>query len=273
MKDDKYKYYTCRYDAAFKEVFLQKDTSLLKIFLENILKIKINRIEIANGELNNKNINVKRKLVDSIIYTDEGVFNVEVNTSIDDSVRVRNACYIMNVYSNQFLKGDSYNSITKYIQINLNYNDKRNKLMDEYKIRNIEGEPLVGNFQIFHFNMDKYMEFWYNRDKEEIEKNKYLIMLDLSKEDLVALSKEDKVVTDYMEKLDNINEDPRFQSYMSAEEDDRKLLNTYKEKAEKAYEKATVDYCISLYNNGVDIKVIAESLSLSIDEVRKILSK
>ncbi len=157
MREDKYKYYTCRYDAAFKEVFLQKDTSLLKIFLENILKIKINHIEIANEELNNRNIHVKRKLVDSIIYTTDGVFNIEVNTSIDDSVRVRNACYIMNSYSNQFLKGDSYNSVTKYIQINLNYNDKRSKLMDEYKIRNIEGESLVDNFQIFHFNMDKYM--------------------------------------------------------------------------------------------------------------------
>jgi len=41
------------------------------------------------------------------------------------------------------------------------------------------------------------------------------------------------VVTDYMEKLDNINEDPRFQSYMSAEKDNRKMMNTYKEKAEQ----------------------------------------
>lgn len=42
---------------------------------------------------------------------------------------------------------------------------------------------------------------------------------------------------DYMEKLNNINEDPRFQSYMSAEEDNRKMLNTYKEQAKIAEEK------------------------------------
>ena len=62
-------------------------------------------------------------------------------------------------------------------------------------------------------------------------------MLDLSKEDLVTLSKKDKVVTDYMKRLNDVNEDPRFQSYMSAEEDERKLLNTYKDKVEKAFNK------------------------------------
>ena len=40
-----------------------------------------------------------------------------------------------------------------------------------------------------------------------------------------------------MKRLNDINEDPRFQSYMSAEEDERKLLNTYKDKAEKAFNK------------------------------------
>ena len=40
-----------------------------------------------------------------------------------------------------------------------------------------------------------------------------------------------------MERLNSVNEDPRFQSYMSAEEDDRKLLNTYKDKAEKAFDR------------------------------------
>ena len=59
-------------------------------------------------------------------------------------------------------------------------------------MKNDKNQTLINNFIIYHFNMDKYMKFWYNGDKEEIEKNKYLIMLDLSKEDLVRLSKKDK---------------------------------------------------------------------------------
>ena len=84
-----YKYYTCRYDAAFKEVFIREDTSLLKAFLEGVLKIKINYLEIKNSELNNDNIHIKRKLVDTIVYTDNEVFNIEINTSLDDSVLVK----------------------------------------------------------------------------------------------------------------------------------------------------------------------------------------
>ena len=76
--------------------------------------------------------------------------------------------------------------------------------------------------------MDYYLNLWYNKNEKEIEKNKYLIMLNLDKEDLKTLSKNDKVVSSYMDKLNNINEDPRFQSFMSAEEDNRKIMNSIK---------------------------------------------
>lgn len=65
--------------------------------------------------------------------------------------------------------------------------------------RNIDTDILDITKFLKYSYMDKYMEFWYNKDNKEIEKNKYLIMLDLSKEDLVTLSKKDKVVVNYME--------------------------------------------------------------------------
>ena len=289
MKEDR-KYYTCRYDAAFKEFFLTEDTSLLQIFLENVLKIKINHLDIKNSELINDNVHVRRKLVDCIAYADEGVFNIEVNTSLDSSVIVRNTCFLMNAYSRFFSRGENYNSSRKFIQLNLNYGRANDPLFNQYCLLDYSGNFLVDNFLIYHFNMDKYMEFWYNNDKEEIEKNKYLIMLDLPKEDLASLSKKDKVVSNYMERLNYVNDESWFQSYMSAEEDNRKMLNTYKEqveiaqskldeaeaKAEKAYdlgvEQTKVDSCISLYKNGVDIEVISKSLSLPIEKVKNILS-
>ena len=290
---ENYKYYTCKYDAAFKEVFIQEDTSLLKVFLESILHFKINSIEIKNSELNNDNVHIRRKLVDSIIYTDEGVFNIEINTCLDDSVLVRNTCYIMNAYSRYFMKGENYNSDCKFIQINLNYNSFGNNLYDEYIIRDDKNKSLVNNFIIYHFNMDNYMKFWYNKDKKEIEKNKYLIMLNLNREDLALLSHEDRVVTNYMERLNSVNEDPRFQSYMSAEEDDRKLLNTYKDKAEKAFdrgmergieqgiekgieqgiEEKTIDACIRMHDNGLDNDTISKCLNITKEKVEKIIKK
>ena len=43
--------------------------------------------------------------------------------------------------------------------------------------------------------MEKYKELLYNEDEEGIEKNKYLIMLDMDLEELKKLKK-DKVVLD-----------------------------------------------------------------------------
>ena len=46
------KFYTCRNDRAFKEVFLNPNNSdLLKALLEFILKIKIDKLEIKKTEL------------------------------------------------------------------------------------------------------------------------------------------------------------------------------------------------------------------------------
>ena len=70
------------------------------------------------------------------------------------------------------------------------------------------------------------MNLCYSRDEKEIDKYKYLIMLDLKENDLDILSRKDKVVSKYMEELERVNEDPSFWEYMSAEEDNRKIENS-----------------------------------------------
>ena len=47
------KFYTCKYDRPFKEIFLnEKNKHLLKGLLETILKVKIDDIEIRPTEKN-----------------------------------------------------------------------------------------------------------------------------------------------------------------------------------------------------------------------------
>ena len=56
------KFYTCKNDIAFKEVFMEeKNSDLLKALLESILDIKIKNIKYLNLEKNNGNIHIKRK--------------------------------------------------------------------------------------------------------------------------------------------------------------------------------------------------------------------
>ena len=209
--------------------------------------------------------------MDAILYTDKGVINVEVNTVDDDYIRVRNTAYIMNVYGRYYLRGEDYNKDDNFIQINFNYNLKKNYLIEDYKIRSEAGDVLVDNFMIYDLNMDKYLEFCYNKNKKEIDAYKYLIMLDLPKEELSVLSKSDKVVSSYMEKLDNINEDPRFQSYMSAEEDDRKIMNSIKrEYYDKGVKENQIEIAKKMLEDGTEISVIEKYTGLSKEEVEEL---
>jgi predicted transposase/invertase (TIGR01784 family) len=74
--------------------------------------------------------------------------------------------------------------------------------------------------------MKYYMDLWYNKNKKGIEDNKYIIMMGLEEKELKQLSREDKVVGEYMEELKKVNANPKFIEYMSEEEDERKIRNS-----------------------------------------------
>ena len=64
------KFYSCRYDRTFKEVFLNsKNEDLLKALLEDILKVKIEIKKILPTELIVGNNIIKSKRVDALILT------------------------------------------------------------------------------------------------------------------------------------------------------------------------------------------------------------
>lgn len=132
-------------------------------------------------------------------------------------LHTRNMSYLCDVYSHDVLVGDEYNEDVMYIQINLSYGLKDDKLNRIYKMMDKDGKNYVNNFIIYKLNMDRYMKFWYNGDKKKIEENKYLVMLDLQLDELENLAK-DKVVSKSMETLKKINTEYKFKEYMSAEE-------------------------------------------------------
>ena len=227
------KFYTCRYDVAFKEVFMKEDNKdILIALLESILNIKIKELAYLNNEKYSDNVNIRRKHFDLHIKTEEENIQIEVNNYINDYTRPRNMAYICNTYSHVILRGDEYNEQIQIIQVNFTYGlNKIGKFHDTEKLRvyymqDNSNIKYVNNMIIYELNMDYFMKLWYSSDEKEIEKYKYIIMLDLKKKDLENLSKKDKVINKYMEAIEKINEDPDFYEYMSAEEDNRKIENS-----------------------------------------------
>lgn len=230
------KFYTCKYDRAFKEIMLKKDNiELLKYYLEYILNVEIKQIKINNVELINGNLNTRGKRLDLYLETNAGKINVEMNAENKNYVHPRNLAYICNIYQNHTLIGKEYDQNTKIIQINFSYGLNKKKAIYKYEIKNEEDERFVYNFEIYEINMEYFMKTWYNKNQDQIEKYKYFIMLNLEHDELKELSKKDKVAERYMEDLNVINSDPVFIQHM-ADEDDREriykvLLAEEKEKA------------------------------------------
>ena len=274
------KFYTCKYDRAFKEVFgKEENKDILKKLLEEILQVEIERIEYLNLERNVDNVKVKRKHLDLYLETNIGKIQVEVNTTNSKYVKPRNMSYLCDIYSYHTLIGQEYDQDTLIIQININYGQQDEKYIREYRLRDESGKEYIKNFIIYEINMEKYMKLWYNKEEKELEKSKYIVMLNLEKEELEKLSKKDKVVIKYMKELERVNENPKFREYMSAEEDNKKIENSLKrewmeeglkEGIKEGSYKRNIEIAKTMLKDNMDIEIISKYTNLSKEELEKI---
>ena len=150
------------------------------------------------------------------------------------------------------------------IQINLNYGVKDKEYKRIYKMRDEEGKEYIKNCIIYEINMDKYKEILYNKNKEEIEKNKYILMLDMNLEELEKY-KEDKVVKEYMEKMERLNQSPMFINWITKEKDEEMIRNT---QLFKAKEEGILEVAQKMIKEKVDIRVISKVTGLTIKEIK-----
>ena len=256
------KFYSCKYDRTFKEVFLKESNQdLLKVLLQDILGKKINKIEYNNIELNTGNINLRKKYVDVLLTTDQGKIEIELNATNADYLHIRNMAFICNVYASHVLKGEDYDDKTKIIQINLTYGlTKDAKIKREYHVVDKDNVPFVDNLEIIEINMDYYEEIWHNKDVKGIDDNKYFVMLNRDKKDFKQLKKylkDSKVVDKYMEEVERVNNDPMFIEYMTYEEDQKKIMNSKINEATKIG-----------YNQGIE-KGITEGIEQKTIEIAR----
>ena len=274
------KFYTCRNDRAFKEVFLNPNNSdLLKALLEFILKIKIDKLEIKKTELLSGNVNIKDKRVDAIVHTGNKKIEIEINSQNKDYLHTRSTAYICNIYQSNASVGDTYNEDTDIIQVNLTWGlGKNNDEMKIYKIMNEKGELYVKNFIIYEINMDYYDKIWYSKNEDEIKKNQYMIMLDLDKKELKSMPK-DKIVDKYITNVTIVNDNPEFQKYMSEEEDKKKIQNSLLSEAkeegmEQGYTSGINDgikqTAKNLLSMNMPLEDISKATGLSIEEINEI---
>ena len=78
-----------------------------------------------------------------------------------------------------------------------------------------------------------------------------------------------------METLEEVNKDPEFREYMSAEEDARKMENSHLDEARaegktEGKRERNIEIAKNLLKNKVDISIIASSTGLTEDEINSL---
>ena len=273
------KFYSCRYDRTFKEVFLNsKNEDLLESLLEDILKVKIEIKKILPTELIVGNNIIKSKRVDALILAANKKIEIEINASINEYVYIRNTAYICNVYSTNALVGDTCNQDIDIIQINLTWGLDYEESKREFRIIDKNGNVYVKNLLIIEINMEYYKKIWYSKNEKKIKENELLVMLDLNEGELKEMPKSDKISKKYIESVTIVNNDPFFQEYMSYEEDQRKMQNSLIREAEDTgyekgiklgEEKGKIDIAKNLIQSGMSLEEVSKHTKIDISKLKK----
>ena len=199
---------------------------ILKEFIERILKRKFKTFKILSPELTKNNIYEKGKYLDVLIKTDNLFVNIEVNSHNYNGLSERNFSYIALVYASHIKVGEEYNNDLDFVQINLTVGlGTKMPEISISKVINKETLKLkVRNLEIYDVNLDKINNRCYNEDDEY----NFLKMMTASKEELEFLAeKGDGFMKKIKDEVNRINDENYFANFISVEEDERKIRNTY----------------------------------------------
>ena len=228
------KFYTAKYDRVFKTIFCNEDNKeLMMEFLSRTLGRKVENLVFLRNELEVRNTLEQVKTVDVFALVDGEYIHIELNTGTGEHLHIRNFNYFTALYNKKIKRGERLDIKSKFLHIDFTYGLGKNvDIKNTYQVASQNNYHLyIKNFEIVEYNMDKIMELWYHEDKEEIEKYKHLIMLDLETSSLKELGRGDKFMEEFEKKITDLNEDETFQSWMTREEDQIVMFNTEKEMA------------------------------------------
>ena len=288
------KFYTCKNDKCFKCVFLNPaNQDLLSIIIKETTLNEYNNITISNIE-RNINTAIRRKYLDLLLDSKEATVNIEVNGFNKKYIHPRNTSFICDCYSNYTLVNEEYTEDKDIIQINFSYGIKGNIPIRKYMIMDKYKKKFVKNFIIYEVNMDYCLQFWYNRNKQEVDKienlkniikYKYYIMLSLNLKELkelIKLTKDERIVK-YMEELKKVNSNPKFREYITEEQDKEFILNSVRHEGEargqkigeargekKGILKSKLETAKNMLKEKFSIETISRLTGLSINQIKNI---
>jgi len=211
-------------DYIFKRVFAYKgNESVLKDFLEALLKIEIKGIKITNPEIIPYEKGEKRGLLDIKAEINDGtMLDVEMQMKNERNTGERATEYMGKMISEQLQVGEDYQNLKKSIVIFItNYNFlKRNSYHSVGRMKfdkTIEDEYVNMGYDKEDEVASKYIEVHYIElpkfKKKELSKftklDQWMCIFTQNKEGIMLAEKENKEIKRAINTLDFLSKDPK----------------------------------------------------------------
>ena len=283
-------------DYVFKRIFAREENnSMLKDFLEAILNIHINKVEVKNPELTPNMAYEKLGILDLKLDIDnEKVVDVEMQVSNEHNIKERSSTYLSKLAAEQLKAKQNYKELKKIITINIlkyNYLERnsyhsiaRMKYEDTNPIEFVnmgykkEEEDATSTFEMHFIELPKFKE---KNPNCNTKLEQWLWLIDGSKEEKVKMSAlENEEINKTVKELNKLSQNPeevakyeeREWSIMryNVEMDTNRELGKEEGRKEGKRDKE-IEIVKKLYSLNTPIEKIAEIVELSIEEVKKII--
>ena len=211
-------------DYVFKRIFAREENnSMLKDFLESILNIHINKVEVKNPELTPNMADEKLGILDLKLDIDnERVVDVEMQVSNEHNIKERSSTYLSKLAAEQLKAKQNYKELKKIITINiLKYNClernsyhsiARMKYEDTKPIEFVdmgykkEEEEATNTFEMHFIELPKFKE---KNPDCNTKLEQWLWLIDGSKEQKVKMSaKENEEINKTVKELNKLSQNP-----------------------------------------------------------------
>ena len=291
-------------DYVFKRIFAREENnSMLKDFLEAILNIHINKVEVKNPELTPNMADEKLGILDLKLDIDnKRVVDVEMQVSNEHNIKERSSTYLSKLAAEQLKAKQNYKELKKIITINiLKYNYlKRNAYHSIARMRyedtnpvefvdmgyNKEEEEATNTFEMHFIELPKFKQ---KNPDCNTKLEQWLWLIDGSEEEKVKMSaKENEEINKTVEELNKLSKNPdevakyeerewsimRYNVEMETnrkigEKEGEELGRVEGEKVGRENEKRNV--IKNLHKLNIPIEQIAQAVELTEKEVEEIL--
>ena len=214
-------------DTVFKCI-TNKNPDVIKWVLNGTFKILnrkyyLNKFNLRNCELTKDKVYLKSRTMDTLIETDDHIFNIELNGIFNKETIIRNYIYVCNYLIYMIKKNMKYKySIKPITQINYNLHTPKsldyNGVYRDLEIESYKEYEFIK--EIINIDIEYYMDLWYNSNKEEIifEEYKYIIVFGMTEEDWLELESDDEMVNKIKNEIFNLNDPNDFPRLFTDEE-------------------------------------------------------